>query len=59
MDLVPVGCHVEAGIDARTDFLAGDLNLAHFALQNTADGLPVVGDFADIDPLEVSLQPKP
>ena len=55
-DLVPVGRHIEAGVDARAHLLAGDLHLAHFPLQHAADRLPVIGHLADIHPFKFHRQ---
>ena len=52
IDLVPVGCHIQTGVDAWPHLNAGDLHLPHVALKNAADRLPIVGHFANIHPLE-------
>ena len=55
-DLVPIGGHIQAGVDARAHLLAGDLHLAHFPLQHAADRLPVIGHLADIYPFKFHRQ---
>ena len=52
VDLVPVGGNIEPRIDARFHLDAGHLDLANITLKHTANGLPVIGDFADIHPFE-------
>ena len=53
VDLVPVGGHVQAGIDPGLNFLAGDAHLTHIPQQDATDGLPVIGHLADVHPFEI------
>ena len=53
VDLVPVGGHIQTGVNPGTHLLAGDAHLTDVTHQHAADGLPVVGNLADIHPFEI------
>ena len=53
---VPVGCHIQAGVDPWTNLLAWDSHLANIALKHASDRAPVVGNLADVDPFKLHRQ---
>ena len=53
IDSVPVGRHIQSGVDPWTNFLSRNAHLAHITLKHAADRTPVIGNLADVDPFEL------